>query len=155
MLVGELALVFYLAARVMRMSVRRAMTVFLLYSALNGVTFSVLFLMYAQSPDGTTHNFLDFNRRWCENEPAHDGLGRTLWALGTVLAHPPAPEYVAVVKDCFDRTTGHVQRQSPRGLAYCILGLCEYLEQFPGVSDIEHHVELAAGTLVSRYREAV
>jgi len=112
------------------------------------------FLMYAQNPDGTIHNFLDFNRRWCENEPAHDGFGRALWALGTVLAHPPAPEYLSVVKDCFDRTTGHVQHQSPRGLAYCILGLCEYLEQFPGVSDIEHHVELAAGTLVSRYREA-
>ncbi len=112
------------------------------------------FLMYAQNPDGTIHNLLDFNRRWCENEPAHDGFGRAVWALGTVLAHPPAAEYLAVMKDCFDRTTGHVQRQSPRGLAYCILGLCEYLAQFPGVSDIEHHVELAAGTLVSRYREA-
>jgi len=112
------------------------------------------FLMYAQNPDGTIHNFLDFNRRWCENEPAHDGFGRTLWALGTVLAHPPAPEYLSVMKDCFDRTTGHVQRQSPRGLAYCILGLCEYLRQFPGVTDIEHHVELAAGTLIGRYREA-
>lgn len=112
------------------------------------------FLMYAQNPDGTIHNFLEFNRRWCENEPAHDGFGRTLWALGTVLAHPPAPEYLSVMKDCFDRTTGQVQRQSPRGLAYCILGLCEYLQQFPGVSDIEHHVELAAGTLIGRYREA-
>jgi len=112
------------------------------------------FLMHAQNPDGTIHNFLDFNRRWWENEPAHDGFGRTLWALGMVLANPPAPEYLAVMKDCFDRATGHVQRQSTRGLAYCILGLCEYLKQFPGVSDIEHHVELAAGALVCRYREA-
>ncbi len=112
------------------------------------------FLMYAQKPDGTIHNFLDFNRRWWENEPAHDGFGRTVWALGTVLAHPPAPEYLSVMKDCFDRTTAHVQRQSPRGLAYCILGLCEYLRQFPGVNDVEQHVERAAGTLVCRYREA-
>jgi hypothetical protein len=112
------------------------------------------FLMHAQNPDGTMHNFLDFNRRWCENEPAHDGFGRAVWALGTVLAHPPAPEYLSVMKDCFDRTTGHVQRQSPRGLAYCILGLCEYLEQFPGVLDIKHHIELAAGALARRYREA-
>ncbi len=111
------------------------------------------FLMHAQKPDGTIHNFLDFNRRWWENEPAHDAFGRAVWALGTVLAHPPAPEYLAVMKDCFDRATGHIQRQSNRGLAYCILGLCEYLRQFPGVSDIEHHVELAAGSLVCRYRE--
>jgi len=112
------------------------------------------FLMYAQNADGTVRNFLDFNRRWWENEPAHDGFGRTVWALGAVLAHPPAPEYLSVMKDCFDRTTGHVQRQSPRGLAYCILGLSEYLEQFPGVGDIEHHIEQAAGTLVNHYREA-
>ena len=112
------------------------------------------FLMYAQNADGSIRNFLDFNRRWCENEPAHDGFGRTVWALGTVLAHPPAPEYLSVMKDCFDRTTGLVQRQSPRGLAYCILGLCEYLQQFPGVNDIEHHVELAAETLASHHREA-
>jgi hypothetical protein len=112
------------------------------------------FLMHAQNPDGTIHNFLDFNRRWWENEPAHDGFGRALWALGMVLAHPPAPEYLAVMKDCFDRATGHIQRQSARGLAYCILGLCEYLRQFPGVADIEHHVESASGSLVCRYREA-
>jgi hypothetical protein len=112
------------------------------------------FLMHAQNPDGTIHNFLDFNRRWWEDEPAHDGFGRALWALGTVLANPPAPEYLAVMKDCFDRTTGHIQRQSTRGLAYCILGLCEYLHRFPAVSDIEHHVEVAAETLVCRYREA-
>ncbi len=112
------------------------------------------FLMHAQNPDGTIHNFLDFNRRWWENEPAHDGFGRALWALGMVLSNPPAPEYLAVMKDCFDRATGHIQRQSIRGLAYCILGLCEYLRQFSGVSDIEHHVELAAGALVCRYREA-
>jgi len=57
------------------------------------------------------------------------------------------------MKDCFDRATGHIQRQSNRGLAYCILGLCEYLKQFPGVSDIRHHVELAARRLVDRYRQ--
>ena len=49
LLIGELVLVFYLAARVMRMSPGRAMAVFLLYSALNGVTFSVIFLAYTKS----------------------------------------------------------------------------------------------------------
>ena len=112
------------------------------------------FLMYAQNADGSIRNFLDFNRRWWDNEPDHDGFGRTLWALGTVLANPPSPAYLSVMKDCFDRATGHVQNQSARGLAYCILGLCDYLKQFPGASDIKRHVELAAGGLIDRYREA-
>jgi len=112
------------------------------------------FLMYAQNPDGSIRNFLDFNRRWWDNEPDHDGFGRALWALGTVLANPPSPAYLSVMKDCFDRATGHVQHQSARGLAYCIFGLCDYLKQFPGASDIKRHVELAAGNLVNRYRQA-
>jgi hypothetical protein len=112
------------------------------------------FLMHAQNPDGSIRNFLDFHRRWWDNEPQHDGFGRTVWALGTVLAGPPAPAYLSVMKDCFDRTTGHVQHQSTRGLAYCILGLCDYLKQFPGTADIRQHIERAADMLVHRYREA-
>ncbi len=112
------------------------------------------FLMYAQNPDGTIRNFMNFDRRWWMDEPAHDGFGRTLWALGTVLANPPAPAYLSVVKDCFDRSVGHVQQQSPRGVAYSIFGLCDYLRQFPGASDIKRQLELAADHLVAQYREA-
>jgi len=49
LIAGELVLVLVLAGRAMRMSVRGAVVAFLLYAALNGVTFSVLFLAYAQS----------------------------------------------------------------------------------------------------------
>ena len=111
------------------------------------------FLMYAQEPDGSIRNFMDFDRRWWEDEPAHDGFGRALWAFGTILASPPSPAYLCVVKDCFDRSVGLVQRQSPRGRAYCILGLCDYLRQFPGASDIKRQVELAADSLVGLYRQ--
>jgi hypothetical protein len=113
------------------------------------------FLMHAQNADGSFRNFLEFNRRWWDDEPAHDGLGRALWALGTALANPPSPAYVSVVKDCFDRATGHVQHQSNRGLAYCILGLCEYLKAFGTIADIRQHVELAARRLVVGYCKAV
>lgn len=112
------------------------------------------FLMHAQNPDGSIRNFLDFNRSWWEEEPAHDGFGRTLWAWGAILANPPAPAYVSVVKDCFDRSVGHAPRQSLRGLAYCIFGLCDYLRQFPGASDIKRHIESAANTLLAKYHEA-
>ncbi|MCU0915950.1 MAG: hypothetical protein MUC88_15520 [Planctomycetes bacterium] len=97
------------------------------------------FLMYAQKPNGALRNFMDFNRRWCDDEPSHDGFGRAVWALGTVLATPPAPAHLLVVKDRFDRTTGHIQQQSVRGLACCIFGLCEYLRCFPKTPDIPPH----------------
>jgi len=112
------------------------------------------FLMYAQEPDGRIRNFMDFDRRWWETEPTHDAFGRALWAFGTILAGPPSPPYLCVVKDCFDRAIGLVQKQSPRGRAYCILGLCDYLKQFPGASDIKREIELATDSLLALYRKS-
>ncbi len=111
------------------------------------------FLMHAQNPDGSIRNFMDFDRKWWKNEPAHDGFGRTLWALGTVMAHPPSPTYLSLAKDCFDHSVSHIQKQHPRGMAYAILGLCDYLRQFPGASDIKREMELAANALVRQYEE--
>ncbi len=111
------------------------------------------FVMYAQNADGTFRNFMSFDRRWSDVEPEHDGLGRTIWALGAIMASPPSPAYLSVVKDYFDRSIGHVHKQSIRGTAYCILGMCNYLRQFPGASDIKRKLELAADRLVSQHRE--
>jgi glycosyltransferase involved in cell wall biosynthesis len=109
------------------------------------------FIMYAQGSDGSVRNFMNFDRSWCNNEPANDAFGRVLWALGTVLAKPPLPSYLSIIKDCFDRSVSHVQKQSPRGMAYLILGMSDYLEQFPGASDIKRHMAMAADKLVALY----
>jgi FtsH-binding integral membrane protein len=47
--IGELALVFMLAARIGRMQAKTATGVFLLYALLNGVTFSYIFAVYTQT----------------------------------------------------------------------------------------------------------
>lgn len=46
LIIAELGLVFYLSARVMKISPQAATGLFLLYSALNGVTLSVVLLVY-------------------------------------------------------------------------------------------------------------
>jgi len=53
-LLAELGLVFYLSARVQHLTANAATIVFLLYSALNGVTLSVLLLAYTGSSIATT-----------------------------------------------------------------------------------------------------
>jgi FtsH-binding integral membrane protein len=53
-LVAELGLVFYLSARVQNLTANAATIIFLLYSALNGVTLSVLLLAYTGSSIATT-----------------------------------------------------------------------------------------------------
>lgn len=54
LLVVELGLVFYLAARVMSMSASQAMGVFFLYAGLNGVTLAPLFMLYTTASLAST-----------------------------------------------------------------------------------------------------
>lgn len=49
LIIGELALVFYLSARVNKMQASTATALFILYAALNGATLSFIFLVYTHS----------------------------------------------------------------------------------------------------------
>ncbi|MHC4750439.1 MAG: glycosyltransferase [Planctomycetota bacterium] len=111
------------------------------------------FIIHSQNTDGSVRNFMNFDRTWFKNEPLNDAFGRVLWAFGTVMAKPPTPAYLSIAKDCFDKSVGRVQKQLPRGMAYSILGMSDYLKHFPGASDIKRQLELAADGLITQYEE--
>jgi hypothetical protein len=111
------------------------------------------FVLHAQNSDGTVRNFMNFDRTWQQEDSANCALGRVLWAFGTVMAKPPTPSYLSIIKDCFDMSVKHVGKQYPRGMAYSILGMSDYLKQFPGASDIKRQMEIAADELVTQYKE--
>ncbi len=54
LIIGELGLVFYLSARINKMQAGTASSMFLLYSVLNGLTLSVIFLAYTGTSIATT-----------------------------------------------------------------------------------------------------
>ena len=109
------------------------------------------FVMYAQNKDGTVRNFMNYDRTWVKMEPANDALGRVLWSLGAIMVKPPSSKYLSIVKDLFDKSVKHVNDQFPRGMAYSIIGMCDYLKQFPGASDIKRQLETAADYLVELF----
>jgi uncharacterized protein YyaL (SSP411 family) len=111
------------------------------------------FIMHAQNRDGSFKNLMDFDRTWQKGESSSDAFGRTLWALGTVLSVPPSTAYVTPVQACFDRALCHLPDQSPRGMAYSILGICDYLKQFPKADDIRQQLASAADTLANLYKK--
>ena len=53
-ILGELGLVFYLSARIQRISSQAATILFFLYSALNGITLSVILLIYTATSVAST-----------------------------------------------------------------------------------------------------
>jgi len=110
------------------------------------------FVYHAQKADGTFRNLMTFDRQWVRDEPEHDALGRSLWALGAVMGRPPLPRYLPIIKDCFDKSVRHVPSMSLRGKAYAIFGMTDYLRQFPGASDIKRYLALAADDLVGQYQ---
>jgi glycosyltransferase involved in cell wall biosynthesis len=111
------------------------------------------FIIHSQNSDGTVRNFMNFDRSWFEEEPLNDAFGRVLWAFGTVMAQPPSPAYLSIAKSCFDKSVEHIHKQMPRGMAYSVIGMCDYLKQFPGASDIKRQLELTADGLVIQYEE--
>jgi len=54
LIIGELALVFYLSARIQKMQAGTATSLFILYAALNGATLSVIFMAYTMSSIAAT-----------------------------------------------------------------------------------------------------
>lgn len=54
LLIGELLLVIYLTSAIKRLSQNMAIAVFMLYSILNGLTMSVIFMLYTSSSISTT-----------------------------------------------------------------------------------------------------
>lgn len=109
------------------------------------------FVMYSQDENGNIRNLMDYDRSWIVNEPAHDSLGRVLSALGSVMAKPPLPSYLPLIKECFDNSVSQIHQLYPRSIAYAILGMSDYLKQFPGASDIKRYMADAAEQLIKQY----
>ena len=111
------------------------------------------FVLHSQNSDGSVKNLMNFDRTWRKNESGNDALGRVLWALGTVLAKPPSPAYLPIIKEYFENSAVCVEKQSPRGMAYSILGMSDYLKLFHEAGDIKRQMEMAADSLMTQYEK--
>jgi len=82
------------------------------------------FLMYAQTPEGRFHNFIGYDRRPLDAVGSEDAFGRSLWALGHVLASPPRPGLAGPAERLLHESLPWVEKLNhPRSKAYCIAGL--------------------------------
>ncbi len=96
------------------------------------------FLRYAlDEKTGRMRNFLSFDRRWMEEEGSEDCHGRAIWALGSVVAHPPDDAILGFATNLFNRALPACEGfKYPRGWAYSILGTLAYLQRFEGDRDV-------------------
>lgn len=112
------------------------------------------FVNYALDAAGTGfNNFMSYDRTWEEGPMSEDGHGRALWALGTVVGRSEDPGRRNLAESLFRATLPKsLEFTSPRGWAYAILGVHEYLRVFRGESRIQSIRASLAERLLGLYR---
>ncbi len=91
------------------------------------------FLSAAENPDsGRFRNFMGYDRKWLEEHGSEDSHGRALWALGVGARRTRNEGHRNLCEQLFDRALPALDSfTSPRAWAFCLLGLHEYLREFP------------------------
>ncbi|SMC46932.1 glycosyltransferase family 4 protein [Moheibacter sediminis] len=89
------------------------------------------FIDHAYNPEaGRFRNFMSYERKWLETEGSEDSQGRTVWALGAVLAHTYNSNILGHVETLFHNSINIIHHLThPRAISYGLLGVGDYLSK--------------------------
>jgi glycosyltransferase involved in cell wall biosynthesis len=88
------------------------------------ILYRALAFVSAATTDEGMHNFMSYDRRWLDEPYVGDHVGRSVWALGEILATAWIPALVVPVRDLLARLVGMLAGEvSLRTAAYTVLGL--------------------------------
>jgi glycosyltransferase involved in cell wall biosynthesis len=83
-----------------------------------------LAFLHSATGDSGMRNFMGYDRRWLDEPHIGDHLGRSIWALGDILATAWIPAVVRPAGDLLNRLVGTLSGDVPlRTAAYTVLGL--------------------------------
>jgi glycosyltransferase involved in cell wall biosynthesis len=86
--------------------------------------YRALAFMHNAAGDGGMRNFMSYDRRWLDEPHMGDHVGRSIWALGDILATAWIPAVVRPASDLLDRLVATLSGEvSLRTAAYTVLGL--------------------------------
>jgi len=110
------------------------------------------YIHYMQKEDGSFHNFLGYNRNFLDETGSEDSFGRTIWALGYLLAHPPNDSYYQLGREIFFNAKPHFEKlETTRGIANTLIGVCYYLQSAPGDAGMADVMENLSYKLMHHY----
>ena len=74
------------------------------------ILYRALAFLQAAAEDGGMHNFMGYDRRWLDEPHVGDHVGRSIWALGDILATAWIPAVVRPARDLLERLVAHARR---------------------------------------------
>ncbi|HUX95720.1 MAG TPA: glycosyltransferase family 4 protein [Bacteroidales bacterium] len=112
------------------------------------------YIHYMQNKDGTFRNFLSFNRQYLDEVGSEDSFGRTIWALGYLIANAPNDSYFQTGKFIFLDASGNFKKlQSIRGIANTMIGISYYLRSNPSDDSMTEILRSLTIKLIKHYEE--
>ena len=112
------------------------------------------FLQYAfDQKSKRFRNFMTYSRQWTEAVGSEDAHGRALWCLGKVVALLDNPGHLAMSTTLFKKALHAVEDfASPRAIAFSLVGMHAYLENFSGDSDVRRIRKVLAERLFTQFK---
>jgi glycosyltransferase involved in cell wall biosynthesis len=108
-----------------------------------------------EQSSGRFRNFLSWGRVWRAEPASDDSLGRTMWALGTVVGRSSDPGRRSAADSLFRRAFPALPSlSSPRAVAYALLALDEHSRAFPHDEGVRALRATFMARLVEGFREA-
>ncbi len=110
------------------------------------------YIHYMQNDDGSFRNFLSYNRNFLDEKGSEDSFGRTIWALGYLLANPPNDSYYQLGREIYFNALPHFKNlETTRGIANTLIGVCYYLAAVPGDAEMIDVLGDLSSKLTHRY----
>jgi hypothetical protein len=112
------------------------------------------FLLYAYNEkNGRFRNFMTYSRQWMEESGSQDAHGRALWCLGKAVAFLDDPGHLAMSTTLFKKALRAIEDfDSPRAIAFCLVGIHAYLHKFSGDSDVRRIREVLADRFFNQFK---
>ncbi|MCX8022760.1 MAG: glycosyltransferase family 4 protein [Syntrophorhabdaceae bacterium] len=111
------------------------------------------FLRHAQLENGKFHNFMDYTRRFIDDEGSEDTFGRAIWGLGYAVHYGPYDWFRTLAKELLERAMHDISLVHPMSKAYTIIGLYYFLKRYGGATTAKRHIHNLADTLIGAYLE--
>jgi len=112
------------------------------------------FLLYAfNEKTGRFRNFMTYSRQWMEEIGSEDAHGRAIWCLGKAVDFLDDPGQLAMSTTLFKKALRVAEDfNSPRAIAFCLVGVHAYLHKFSGDSDVRRVREVFAARLFDQFK---
>ena len=112
------------------------------------------FLLHSFSVErGRFRNFMTYERQWTEEVGSEDAHGRALWGIGQSVDFLSNPGQRAMSMTLFNKAITAVEHfESPRAIAFALVGIHAYLNKFSGDSEVRRFREIIANRLFDQFK---